>query len=69
MQGDLNLVPGSGRSSGEENGNPLQYTCLENPWTEMSGGLQSKGGKESDATEPRPFSENAILQVDSNNEI
>ena len=41
MQGDLDLVPGSGRSSGEENGNPLQYTCLENPWTEESGGLQS----------------------------
>ena len=41
MQGDLALVPGSGRSSGEENGNPLQYTCLENPWTEESGGLQS----------------------------
>ena len=28
--GDLVLVPGSGRSSGEENGNPLQYSCLEN---------------------------------------
>ena len=39
------------------------------PWREQPGGLQSKGGKESDATEPRPFSENAILQVDSNNEI
>ena len=25
------LIPGSGRSSGEENGNPLQYSCLENP--------------------------------------
>jgi len=25
------LVPGSGRSSGEENGNPFQYSCLENP--------------------------------------
>ena len=24
-------IPGSGRSSGEENGNPLQYSCLENP--------------------------------------
>ena len=29
--GDLGLVPGLGRSSGEENGNPLQYSCLENP--------------------------------------
>ena len=29
--GDLILLPGSGRSSGEGNGNPLQYYCLENP--------------------------------------
>ena len=28
--GDLGLIPGSGRSSGEGNGNPLQYPCLEN---------------------------------------
>ena len=29
--GDLNLISGSGRSPGEGNGNPLQYSCLENP--------------------------------------
>ena len=29
--GDLGLIPGSGRPPGEENGNPLQYSCLENP--------------------------------------
>ena len=29
--GDSSSIPGSGRSSGEENGNPLQYSCLENP--------------------------------------
>ena len=29
--GDLGSIPGSGRSSGGENGNPLQYSCLENP--------------------------------------
>ena len=28
---DLGLIPRSGRSSGEGNGNPLQYSCLENP--------------------------------------
>ena len=33
--GHLGLIPGSGRSSGEGNGNPLQYSCLENP---MDGG-------------------------------
>ena len=29
--GDLGLIPGLGRSCGEGNGNPLQYSCLENP--------------------------------------
>ena len=29
--GDLGLIPESGRSPGEENGKPLQYSCLENP--------------------------------------
>ena len=36
--GDLGSVPGSGRSSGEGNGTPLQYSCLENP---MDGGALS----------------------------
>ena len=29
--GDTGLIPESGRSPGEENGNPLPYSCLENP--------------------------------------
>jgi len=29
--GDTGLIPGLGRSPGEGNGNPLQYSCLENP--------------------------------------
>ena len=29
--GDMNSIPGQGRSPGEENGYPLQYSCLENP--------------------------------------
>ena len=33
--GDPDSIPGSGRSPGEGNGNPLQYSCLENP---MDGG-------------------------------
>ena len=33
--GDLGSVPGLGRTPGEGNGNPLQYSCLENP---MDGG-------------------------------
>ena len=42
MQVDLGSIPGSGRSSGERNGNPLQYLCPENPmgiaksWTRLS---------------------------------
>ena len=28
--GDVGLIPGSGRTAGEGNGNPLQYSCLEN---------------------------------------
>ena len=38
-------IPRSGGSPGEGNGNPLQYSCLENsiPWTEEPGGLQSMG--------------------------
>ena len=33
--GDPGSIPGSGRSPGEGNGNPLQHSCLENP---MDGG-------------------------------
>jgi len=32
--GDPNLIPGLGRSPGEGNGNPLQYSCLENSMDE-----------------------------------
>ena len=46
---DSVLIPGLGRSPGEGNGNPLQYSCLENP---MDGGTWcatgSWGHKESD---------------------
>ena len=31
MRADLGLIPELGRSPGEGNGNPLQYSCLENP--------------------------------------
>ena len=42
---ELSSVSGSGRSSGGGNGNPLKYSCLENPWTEEPGGLQSIGSQ------------------------
>ena len=37
-------------SPGEGNGNPFQYSCLEIPWTEEPGGLQSMGLQESEMT-------------------
>ena len=37
--GDLGLIPGSGRSSGEQTGNPVQYSCLGNPMDRGPGSL------------------------------
>ena len=41
--GDLGSIPRLGRSPGEKNGNPLQYSCLENAMDGESGRLQSMG--------------------------
>ena len=47
--GDLGSIPESGRSPGERNGNPLQYSCLENPmdgrawWATQPTGSQRVG--------------------------
>ena len=41
----VGLIPGSGRSPGEGNGYPLQYSCLEDPRTEEPGRLQSTGSQ------------------------
>ena len=38
-------IPGLGKSPGEGNGNPLQYSCLENPMNRGAGGLQSMGSQ------------------------
>ena len=43
--GDLSSVPGLRRSPGEGNGNPVQYSCLENPMDEDPGGLQSRASQ------------------------
>ena len=37
--GDVGLIPGLRRFPGEGNGNPLQYSCLENPMPRGPGGL------------------------------
>ena len=50
--GDMGSIPGLGRSPGEGNGNPLQYSCLENPLGQRSlEGCSPRGHKESDTTE------------------
>ena len=41
--GDLDSIPGSGRSPGEGNGYPLHYSCLENPMDRGVSGLHSMG--------------------------
>ena len=46
--GNIGLIPGSGRSPGGGHGNPLQYSCLENPvdrgawWATVHGVSQSR---------------------------
>ena len=47
----LQQIPGSGRSPGEGNGNPLQYSFLENPMDRGARGYHLQGPKESDMTE------------------
>ena len=42
---DMGLIPWSGRSPGEGNGNQLQCFCWEIPWTEEPDGLQSMGSQ------------------------
>ena len=41
---DLALIPGSGRSPEEGNGNPLQYSCLENPMDRRASRATVHGG-------------------------
>ena len=42
-EGDVRMIPRSGRSPGVGNGNPLQYSCLEVPRAEETCGPQSVG--------------------------
>ena len=49
---DLGLIPGLGRSPGGGHGNPLHYSCLENPHGQRRlAGYSPWGHKESDMTE------------------
>ena len=50
--GDVGLIPGSGRSPGRGQGNPVQYSCLENPMDRGAWWAYSPWClKESDTTE------------------
>ena len=50
--GDMSSIPGSGRSPGGENGNPLHYSCLEKSHGQRSlADYSPRGCKESDTTE------------------
>ena len=48
---DTGLIPGTGRPPGEGNGNPLQYSCLENPMDRGAWRATVHAVAESDATE------------------
>ena len=55
--GDMGSIPGWGRSPGEGNGNPLQYSGLDNPHGQRSlVGYSPWGRKESDTPEPLTLS-------------
>ena len=48
---DVGPIPGLGRSPGEENGNPHQYSCIENPMDRGAWWATVHGVTESDKTE------------------
>ena len=55
--GNLGLIPESGRSPGEGNGNPLQYSCLENPMDRRAWRATVHGVGHDWATKPLPLAE------------
>ena len=61
--GDLGLIPGLGRFPGGGHGNPLQYSCLENPHGQRSlAGYSSWGHKEPDTTGRLSTHHNSLLR-------
>ena len=69
--GDLGLIPGSGRSPGEGNGNPLQCSCLENPmdreaWWAAVHGVTKSWTRLSNFTFTFPFPTNSFIDTNIN---
>ena len=61
--GDLSSIPGLGKSPGEENGNPLQHSCLENPCGQRTvSGYSLWGLKESDMTQRLSTANSCFIQ-------
>ena len=64
---DAGLIPGSGRSPAGGNGNPLQYSCLENPMDRRAWWAMVRGITESDTTEATSHTHTQGKEVNENN--
>ena len=65
-EGALGSIPGLGRSPGGGHGNPLQYSCLENPHGQRSlAGYSPRGCKESDMAERLNTAQTCLLSTHS----